>query len=442
MLQNSIAFIPHGHCYFWQPSLMWLHVISDAFITFAYLLIPLTLIYIIKQRDDVPFDWIFFLSGAFVVSCGITHAMQIWTLWYPDYWVSGSLKAACAIISMTTAIVLFPLVPKFLAIPSPKQLEETNAALSREVSDRKSAETSLAQLNAELEQRVKERTTELQQAQSQLINSEKMSSLGQMVAGIAHEINNPISFIYSNLAPAKDYIRDITEVIAHYRTTYPNPPQETQAQIEDGDLDFAIADLPKVLSSMEVGATRITKIVQSLQTFSALNQSGLKQTNLHENLNSAIAIVQHRLKKQVNRPEIELVKRYGSLAPIECYPDRLNQVFMDLLLNAIEAIEQRYKSEAISEIQASPGRIKIETTQMENHITIRISDNGCGIKSETIDKIFDPFFTTKPVGKGTGLGLSIAYQTIVQQHGGQLRCHSDREQGTEFEIELPLLQKN
>ena len=790
----------HGNCFLWKPALVWLHAGSDLLIALAYYSIPLLLIYFVRRRHDVPFQGIFLLFSAFILSCGTGHLLELWTLWHPDYWLSGLMKAITAIVSLYTASELVPLIPKALAMPSPAQLEAANLALEKEIAEhkqtvaalkqsqqrlsllvqqtplaviewnldgevsewnpaaerifgydkseaiahhaselmvpecpkeqfdkvwqnllasvngnsstnehytpdgrtifcdwynipliepngscvevaslvqditqRKEAEDSLRRANEQLEQRVEERTRELaraneelqaemverhqaqaalaererylaalvevqrgllalkgeenyytsilellgqassashvyvfehshetcsqlflsqcghwsaceiycqtdmpqyqnlpydeclpywaqrlargetmmglvsefpdrerlilesqgilsllvlpltvqeqffgfivfdnakearvwsasevellraaaaalslqherskaevalrrseaqlrekatqleqtlhqlKQTQCQLVQSEKMSSLGMMVAGIAHEINNPVCFVYGNLAPAGEYIEELLELINLYRQHYPVPVPAIQEYAEEIDLDFLVEDLPDLLVSMKVGAERIRDIVTTLRTFSRTEQAEMKQVNIHEGLDTTLQILQHRLKEKPGRPAIEVIKNYGTLPLIECYGGQLNQVFMNILANAIDALEsQRVSSEQLgSEMltsQPSP-RIQIctevvgssELTEDSKRVIIRIRDNGPGMTERVKHMLFDPFFTTKPVGQGTGLGLSISYQIVVAGHGGQLECVSVSGQGTEFIIQIPIVQSN
>lgn len=290
----------------------------------------------------------------------------------------------------------------------------------------------------ELEQTV----SKLQQAQMKLVHSEKMSSLGQMVAGIAHEINNPVSFIFGNLTYAKEYLDELFSVIRLYQKYYPQPHPEIEEKLEEVELDFIEKDLPQLLNSMKTGAERIRDIVKSLRIFSRLDESHLKKIDLHENLDSTLMLLESRLKEQPHHPAIQVVKQYGNLPLVECYAGELNQVFMNLLTNAIDAVEQRNKQRSLKEIIADPGMIWITTSLTDSQaLQIRIADNGIGMSPEVLAKIFDPFFTTKDVGLGTGLGMSTSYKIIVETHKGQLSCISEAGFGTECVIEIPRLQQ-
>ena len=274
---------------------------------------------------------------------------------------------------------------------------------------------------------------DLKETQLQLIQSEKMSSLGQLVAGISHEINNPMSFIYGNLQPALEYAQDLGKLIQIYRETYPSPPQRVLDFIKQADVEYILSDFPKLLSSMKTGVNRIQDIVQSLQIFSRTDRIYVRSANLHENIDSTLMMLQNRLDGRAGRPEIEVIKDYGELPLFECYVDSLNQVFMNLLVNAIDAIEEQ-------QVDAEPGYLGCITitTRLasDNKITISIRDNGSGMSPDIQAKIFNPFFTTKPVGVGTGMGLSVSYQIVTNNHQGQLHCYSEVGAGTQFVIEL------
>jgi PAS domain S-box-containing protein len=279
----------------------------------------------------------------------------------------------------------------------------------------------------------------LQETQAKLVQSEKMSSLGQLVAGVAHEINNPLNFIHGNLTHVNEYAIDLLNLIQVYQRYYTKPAPEIQAEIERIELDFIKTDLPKLLQSMSLGADRICQIVLSLRNFSRLDESEMKRVNIHEGIDNTLLILAHRLKDKPTHSAIQIIKEYGDLPKIQCYPGQLNQVFMNILSNGIDALEESVVRENITEKQLII-HIRTEVKDSQN-ILIWIADNGTGIDLEVQRKIFDPFFTTKPVGQGTGLGLSISYQIVVEKHGGQLQCISAPGQGTEFLITLPMEQQ-
>ncbi|WP_026100037.1 GAF domain-containing protein [Fortiea contorta] len=276
--------------------------------------------------------------------------------------------------------------------------------------------------------------SELQETQTQLIQTEKMSSLGQLVAGVAHEINNPVSFIYGNLGYAKEYTQQLLKLLDLYRLHYPQPDNEICDLEKAIDLDFLVEDLPKIISSMQVGADRIHSIVLSLRNFSRLDEAEYKFVNLHEGIDNTLLILQHRLTANGNQPEIEIIKDYGELPSVKCYAGQMNQVFMNVLSNAIDALEKDSKN-----LQFSQPKIIISTkiSSDNSSMLVRIADNGKGMNECVKKRIFDPFFTTKPVGKGTGLGLAISYQIVVKKHGGVIDCISQPGKGTEFWIEIP-----
>lgn len=284
---------------------------------------------------------------------------------------------------------------------------------------------------------------ELQKAQTRLIQAEKMSSLGELVAGIAHEINNPVSFIYGNIAHAADYTDDLIQLIRLYQDCYPQPVKAIADFAEDIDIEYLIRDFSRLLKSMKNGATRIANIVKSLRTFSRLDEAEFKAIDIHENIESTLVILQNRFSR--TGQEIKVVKNYGQLPLVKCYGGLLNQVFMNLLANAIDAIEQRHKDllNMASNLDYV-GQITITTFMSVNSVNnqsvvnILIRDNGCGMSPEVQAKIFNPFFTTKPVGKGTGMGLAISYQIITENHQGSLECVSILGEGTEFAIALPM----
>ncbi len=834
-LLSAGGFIPHGHCYLWKPELVWLHVVSDSLIALAYYSIPVMLIYFVRSRRDVPFGWIFLMFGTFIVACGTTHLLEVWTLWHPTYWLSGFIKAITALVSLCTAVLLVPLIPKALALPSPAQLEATNFALRNEITERNKAEEALQRLNEQLEGRVRQRTADLatineslqaeirasssavkhrqqveeelrrsevryrslvtataqvvwttnatgqiiadipswrvltgqteeelkgwgwlnaihpddrkrtnvlwtqaiaaksfyeteyrlllsdgsyrdfkargvpvqeadgnirewvgtctditerkrsseefrkslkdlsdiklaldkaaivaltdatgiityvndkfcelskysreeligqthhiinsgyhpkeffqdlwstistgkvwhgeiknrakdgtyywvattivpflndqgkplqylairfditsrkkteemlrltqfslEQAsdaifwvspdaqilgvnkaacqlldyceeellsmsvydigpdyqaqiwsahwqelkeqgslifetrhkrkdgsiratevnanflefegkeynfaftrditerkitQLKLMHSEKMSSLGQLVASVAHEINNPVNFIYGNLTHVDNYTRDLLSLIELYQQGYTHTAPEIQDMIFEIDLDFLIEDMPKTVEAMKMGAERICEIVLTLRNFSRLDEIKMKPVNIHQGIDSTLLILQDRLKDKPGRPAISIIKEYGNLPNVECHAGQLNQVFMNLLSNAIDALHQPNPNGSKEMIKNHLPTITIRTEVNDsNRVGISIQDNGPGISESVLARLFDPFFTTKELGKGTGLGLSISYQIVVEKHGGQLQCISAPGQGAKFLLEIPIRQ--
>lgn len=323
-----------------------------------------------------------------------------------------------------------------------EQLEDYNQTLEQKVEERtlqlKEKNSLLREQAIQLELTLKE----LQATQTQLIQTEKMSSLGQMVAGIAHEINNPINFIYGNLTPASEYFHDLLGLLNLYQEQLPNPTPEIQNLAENIDMEFLIADFPRLLDSMQVGAERIRQIVLSLRNFSRLDEAEMKPVDIHEGIDSTLLLLQNQLKAKPENLGIEIVKEYGNLPMVECYAGFLNQVFMNIIRNAIDAIEESWVNYPIASISNKKSQIRIGTSLINsNQVEIRIADNGAGMTEEVRQKAFDPFFTTKPVGSGTGLGLAISYQIVVEKHHGSLTCVSEPGQGAEFVIEIPLKQE-
>jgi len=329
------------------------------------------------------------------------------------------------------------------------QLQELLKTVEAQVAERTSE---LARANSELE----ETLTELRKTQMQLIQTEKMSSIGQLVAGVAHEINNPVNFIHGNLQYVRQYIHNLVSVLNLYQRCYPVPAAEIERQVTDLDLGFLLEDLPKLFTSMQRGSERIRQIVLSLRNFSRIDEAEIKAVDIHEGIESTLMLLQNRLKPRPNL-DIQVIRQYGTLPQVECYTGQLNQVFMNILVNAIDALEESagcdstysqnaaiadHNGQAQEHDEKKWGQITIQTSVLDSRwIKIAIADNGKGIPQSIQQRIFDPFFTTKPVGKGTGMGMSISYQIITEKHGGKLECFSSEGQGTEFVIQIPTHQQ-
>ncbi|WP_008309608.1 ATP-binding protein [Leptolyngbya sp. PCC 6406] len=340
--------------------------------------------------------------------------------------------------------------------PEPQTLsaEQTQAlaALSRQVVSQLELKLSHQNLSHEMAKQ-QQTAAALQQAQVKMIQSEKMSSLGQLVAGVAHEINNPVNFIYGNLRHSEEYFQDLLYLVKTYQEEYPDLTSKMQDKISGIEIDFIQKDLPQLLNSMQVGTNRIREIVSSLRNFSRLDEAEFKVSNLHDGIESTLMILGNRLNDSQGVPAIKIIKEYGKIPEFCCYPGQLNQVFLNILNNAIDALEEKFLKERYEQNNptsiaenfpsshgsfATPATITIQTEVLQNTAVIRISDNGLGIPAALHDKIFDPFFSTKVVGKGTGLGLSVSYKIVVENHGGQLKCNSQSDQGTEFIIAIPM----
>jgi two-component system, NtrC family, sensor kinase len=379
--------------------------------------------------------------------------------------LSGTVNGTSSFIRLSLNESLL-LLQSFMGVISISSL-----ILSAVLIEQKNSELALEKANNDLELRVNERTQTLNElnrqlidserdkneliqtleealedlkiTQNQLIQKEKMSSLGKIVAGVAHEINNPISFIHGNLEPAYEYSQNLLEIIELYQQEYQNPSPRLETQLEEIDIEYIKNDLPKLFHSMKNGSQRIRDIVKSLRNFSRLDESDLKSVNLHEGIDSTLLILQSHFQVKSKKNGIQILKNYGDLPLLDCYPGELNQVFLNIIANAIDALDDDCLSHLANNRHNIDKQIRI-TTDVINSSWVRISiaDNGCGINEDILPKIFDPFFTTKPVNKGTGLGLSTCYQIITSLHHGKLYCYSSPGQGAEFMIEIPVRQAN
>jgi len=333
------------------------------------------------------------------------------------------------------------------------RLQTKIVEIQRVVSDRQSLEIQCEQLQEQVTEchdkiqalteasatqarQFSETLKQLRQNQAQIVQAEKMSSLGLLVAGVAHEINNPVNFIYGNISHVEEYTQYLINLLRLYRHNYPHPQQEILQETDEDELDFLLEDLPKILSSMKLGADRIQKIVLSLRNFSRMDEEGVKEVDIHQGIDSTLMILQNQLKAKGNQQEIHIIKDYGNLPLVKCLAGQINQVFMNLFTNAIDALTERRNLPTSS---VTPPTINIQTRIVnQKWLAIRITDNGSGIPESVRPVLFDPFFTTKPVGKGTGLGLSISYQIIAKHHQGILDWTSTLGEKTEFIIKLPL----
>ncbi|ALF56456.1 ATPase [Nostoc piscinale CENA21] len=344
----------------------------------------------------------------------------------PEAMRSGAWTGETAVIDQTGREI--PVSQVVIAHKSDNGQVEYFSTIVRDLSDRQKIEVQLKQQAEDLAQTLQE----LQRTQAQMVQAEKMSSLGQLVAGVAHEINNPVNFIHGNLTHLEEHTQDLLEVINLCQAM--NLP-EFQAFSEEIDLDYIQQDLPKILHSMKIGTQRIRQIVLSLRNFSRMDEAEFKDVDIHEGIDSTLMILQHRLKEKPEFPEIQVIRDYASLPLVECYVGQLNQVLMNILTNAIDALEMGARKDEQPKITIRTGVIDADW------VTIAIADNGMGMSEQIKKQIFNPFFTTKPVGKGTGMGMSISYQIITEKHAGKLECYSQPGQGTEFVITIPISQQ-
>jgi signal transduction histidine kinase len=333
-----------------------------------------------------------------------------------------------------------------VALSNVRELNVLARSFNRMTQQLRSSFIQLAQTNEQLEERVEARTADLQETlqtlqrtQSQMIQAEKMSSLGQLVAGVAHEINNPVNFIHGNMVHVNEYTQNLLALVQLYQTEFPNATPALRDKMDEIDLEFLHEDVLKLLTSMQVGTDRIREIVTSLRNFSRLDEAQVKEVDIHEGLESTLLILQHRFKATASCPMTTLIRAYGNLPLVECHPGPLNQVFMNLLVNALDALEESNLNRTYQAIKAQPNQITIRTAVIDAEwVEIAIADNGPGMSEAVRQQLFVPFFTTKPVGKGTGMGLSISYQIITEKHGGKFDCFSTVGKGTEFVLQIPV----
>lgn len=352
------------------------------------------------------------------------------------YWFAESILVIGVLVTGGLAFYLYQSTETTNKISA--LVAARTAELSEEVAERRRAEAVLR----DSEQALRARSQQLQQAlddlhrtQAQLVQTEKMSALGQLVAGVAHEINNPVNFIYGNLQHTATYTQDLLTLVNLYQQDHPSPSPQIQTLMEEIDFNFLQIDMPKMLLSMQVGTQRIREIVKSLRNFSRLDESEIKAVDIHEGIESTLMILHNRLRAKTDRDEIEVVRDYEKLPLVECHAGQLNQVFMNLLSNALDALEDHMYA------TGDRGVITLETRFLDqNSVRISVCDNASGINPEIQKRLFEPFFTTKPLGKGTGLGLSISYQVVQEVHRGTLECFSKVGKGTEFRITLPVKQ--
>lgn len=475
----SVTFMPHGHCYLWKPTLVWLHITSDSLTAMSYYSIPATLAYLVKKRKDLPFNWVFILFGSFIILCGSTHVMEIWTLWYPSYWQSGLLKAITALISLVTALNLIYLFPKVLALPSQAQLEAeiverkraesevrtlnaeleervqartqelltTNLELKTEITQRHHAEAALQKAKDELGIRVEERTAELSQMvkdlqnqiierqrveenlramQKQMILQEKLVSLGNLTAGIAHEIRNPLNFVTNFAQISEELTEELVEEIQNQKSQLAPESTEYIGEI----LNYLKQNVIKINEHGQ----RAARTVSNMLLHAHGGKPERSEININTLLAEAINLAYHGMRGNDTNFNITIKTDYdNSIESVAVVIHDLNRALINIINNACYSVKEKKKE--IGE-NFSP-LLYIQTKNLGDSIQILIEDNGKGMTQEVLDKVPTPFFTTKPAGEGTGLGLSLTHDIIVQQHGGQLKVKTLVGQYAKFIIILP-----
>ncbi len=410
-------------------------------------------------RDQYGLDWLVVVSvpeNAFMAQINANTQTTIWfclgalvIATIIGYFTSHRITQPILQISRASQAMAAGNLDQVLEIKNIQELNTLAHSFNYMAERLREFFTALEDSKAELEDKVEERTaelktalSELQRTQAQVLQSEKMSSLGQLVAGIAHEINNPVNFIHGNITYLDDYTQDLLRMIDLYQQRHPSNDLEIKALADEIDLEFLIDDLQKMLASMKMGTDRIRNIVLSLRNFSSMDEAEFKTVDIHEGIESTLLILQYRLKGKPERPAINLIKDYGNLPQVECYPGQLNQVLMNVLVNAIDALDEVNAKRNYQEIEANHSQITIRTSVKDSHsVEIAIADNAGGMPEQVKNRIFNPFFTTKPVGKGTGMGMAISYQIINEKHNGKLECFSTLGKGSEFMIQIPIRQQ-
>lgn len=426
------------------PDISVLMMGENLVITCCYAAISSGIFYGVWRNRQAGISPVVMTIAAIFFSCALGHGMHsLGMLGIPN---ALEWQTAVDLITVVVAIRFlsfyesFDLLARISQITASKaRLESQNKLLQTTIDDLQQAQSQLVEkaLVEAQNELLQVAIDKLQKTQTQLVQAEKMSSLGQLVAGVAHEINNPVTFISGNLEHVQRYANDLLSLVDLYEQLYPQPHPQMTAEAKNIDLPFLQEDLPKLLASMNAGTERIRHIVLSLRNFSRTDEAVYKAVDLHQGIDSTLLILQHRLQNRPGGRPIELIKEYGDLPLVECYAGQLNQVFMNVLANAIDGLDRDSDGRA----EAGPETICIRTTVLKKgRVEIAIADNGSGIPDDIVNKIFDPFFTTKPVGKGTGIGLSISYQIVAGEHHGKIECRSQVGEGTEFLIQIPIRQ--